>query len=507
MKLHEFTILWSILILSLLLRIHNLTGNPAGFFCDEASIGYNAYTMLTSGKDEFGSLYPVFFRAFGEYKPPFYIYLAVPSIAIFGLNEFAVRLPAVIVGSLTPLALYLLAKLFFKKKTSLLITLTLAISPWHIHLTRIALDGFSLWIIFTILELYYFYKAQKTNNKFIYYLSYIFFAFNFYTYRASWLINLLLRIALLIKHRRNIMSQKSIHLAGIIISLVVLIPFLIHISTPAGWMRTKTTVNIYKRQELVFNLLNNYPKYFSFKYLFLTGDAGYPNQPIKRHSVLGLGQLYLWQAPLILFGIFTLIRSQKKFAKIILVLLLLYPLAGSITNDYTPFATRSFIGVIPFSILTFCWFDSLKKHTHITKRIKLTTLLFNLLIIATISFSLHDFLVKQSRYPQLSSNFWGWQYGARDIITYFKEQEPNYDQFIMEPRFNASSIFFKFYAPDGCKKCLIGGLDKYNPQLKQLFAVSQDTLINIPDNLYEEKSSIYYPNGQIAFKLVELNYK
>ena len=57
-----------ILTLATFLRLYRLKDNPAGFFCDEASIGYNAYSILTTGKDEWGQPWPLFFRAFGEYK-------------------------------------------------------------------------------------------------------------------------------------------------------------------------------------------------------------------------------------------------------------------------------------------------------------------------------------------------------------------------------------------------------------------------------------------------------
>jgi len=59
-----FFILFLILILGFFLRIVNLQNLPHGFFCDEASIGYNAYSLLKTGKDEHGKPWPLFFQAF-----------------------------------------------------------------------------------------------------------------------------------------------------------------------------------------------------------------------------------------------------------------------------------------------------------------------------------------------------------------------------------------------------------------------------------------------------------
>src|SRR5947208_3157824 len=49
--------------------------NPPAFYSDESSIAYNAWTMATNGVDEYGIHHPLFFKAFGEYKNPVYIYL------------------------------------------------------------------------------------------------------------------------------------------------------------------------------------------------------------------------------------------------------------------------------------------------------------------------------------------------------------------------------------------------------------------------------------------------
>ena len=118
-KKAQFLVLFLILILGFFLRVVNLDKVPNGFFCDEASIGYNAYSLLKSGRDEFGKSWPLFFRAFGEYKNPIQIYSTIPFVALFGLNEGSVRLVSAIYGTLTILAVYFLVKelLIIRRKT------------------------------------------------------------------------------------------------------------------------------------------------------------------------------------------------------------------------------------------------------------------------------------------------------------------------------------------------------------------------------------------------------
>src|SRR5437773_2571614 len=105
---NKLFILLGIILLAILLRFYQLGNNPPSIDWDEASTGYNAYSILKTGKDEYGNFLPLSFRSFDDYKPPVYIYLTVPSVAVFGLTEFAVRLPAAIIGVLAVLVIYFL---------------------------------------------------------------------------------------------------------------------------------------------------------------------------------------------------------------------------------------------------------------------------------------------------------------------------------------------------------------------------------------------------------------
>src|SRR3989338_10790344 len=104
-----------ILLLAFVLRFYNLSQNPPGLYWDEVSNGYNAYSVLKTAKDEYGVFLPIVFRSYDDYKPPVYVYSIVPSIAVFGLNEFAVRFPSAIAGVLTVFLSYLISLKLFKK--------------------------------------------------------------------------------------------------------------------------------------------------------------------------------------------------------------------------------------------------------------------------------------------------------------------------------------------------------------------------------------------------------
>src|SRR5438874_1717900 len=104
----EVLILILIVFLASILRFWNLGSVPPSLEWDEAALGYNAYSLLHTGRDEYGTLLPLNLKSFGDYKPAVYAYLDVPFVAIFGLNEFAVRLPSALAGIGLVIVIYFL---------------------------------------------------------------------------------------------------------------------------------------------------------------------------------------------------------------------------------------------------------------------------------------------------------------------------------------------------------------------------------------------------------------
>ena len=143
----SYFLLFGIVLLATILRLNNIHSIPHGLYIDEVSIGHNAYLILQSGKDEYGVNFPLFFQAFGEYKLPVYIYLTSFSMALFGKTEFAVRFMSALFGSGTVLLFYYFLKQLFsldlkafsktiQRYTPFIGAFVLAITPWHIQLSR-----------------------------------------------------------------------------------------------------------------------------------------------------------------------------------------------------------------------------------------------------------------------------------------------------------------------------------------------------------------------------------
>lgn len=137
-----FTSVLFIFFLGVFLRFVKLETINHGFYVDEAAMGYNAYSILKTGKDEYGKLFPFLFRSFGDYKMPVYIYFSVIPIAILDLNPFSVRFISALSGSLTIICIFLLMREIFgmkRKWLPVIGALVFALSPWSVFLAEVLL--------------------------------------------------------------------------------------------------------------------------------------------------------------------------------------------------------------------------------------------------------------------------------------------------------------------------------------------------------------------------------
>lgn len=150
----------AIIAAGVLLRIISLASFPPGLNQDEASAGYEAWALLNYGIDRAGSGWPVLFTAWGSGQNVLYSYLAMPFIALMGLNETALRLPAALLGCGTLPLFYFAAKHAAGKKTALWMLAALSFNPWHITISRWALES-NILPFFLLLGLFLLMRAEE----------------------------------------------------------------------------------------------------------------------------------------------------------------------------------------------------------------------------------------------------------------------------------------------------------------------------------------------------------
>ncbi len=346
-------------------RFYRLGETPSGFYVDEAALGYNAFSILKTGKDEFGKSLPIMFRSFSTFQSPVYTYLTVPFISLFGLTPFSVRLPSALFGFLTIPLLYLLVRKIspekYRHSLALISAILLSVSPWHIAYSRTAYET-NIALFFLILGSLLFFQGLKKPWLFI--LSAISFALSFNSYRAETIIIPVLLLSFYFVYRKEILPGKKQFIAPVLLScliaFVLILPMLLIIRTPGFQART-STLNIfsfdnqvpwgYKRGNIpqlasAKEFLSLYTSYFSPRYMFSLGDAG-PRKPYP-----GLGTFFVWQFPLYLIGLYFLLKEKnlRDLRIFIFVLLIVSPIPAALTRD--PYSTlRSLPMVVPQILL------------------------------------------------------------------------------------------------------------------------------------------------------------
>ena len=223
-----------ILLLAFTLRFYQLGNFPNSIDWDEAALGYNAYSILKTAKDEYGIFLPLQFKSFGDYKPPFYVYSAIPSVAFFDLTEFAVRLPSAFFGFLGVVFVYLLVKQLFpslNKKYHYLILFLLAISPWHIQFSRVAFEantGLTWFILGTLLFM------RISVNRWNLLFSAIAFVISVYSYHSLRLVTPIFVCGLIILFRQEILKRRKVLLLTSLFILISLFPLILLMSQGVG---------------------------------------------------------------------------------------------------------------------------------------------------------------------------------------------------------------------------------------------------------------------------------
>ena len=572
-------ILLLIIILAAILRLYALDKFPAGLNADEAAIGYNAYSLLETGKDEHGASWPLVFRSFDDYKPPLYFYLVLPFVKVMGLNVWAVRLPSAILGIASVYLTYLLTNLLFKHqrfRTSSglqgankrlkdsseplslghLVSLLLALSPWHLHFSRGGWEANSA-TFFVLLGIWAFFKSLKNSKYF--FLSSLSLVASLYAYHSMRVVVPLLVFSLIVIYWSPLTNPvtRSRHQFGkhlvvaFILAFIFIFPLAKQMLSPSGTSRF-SGVSVFSDQgplwealerransnnpnsiqvRLIHNkyltysrrLISNYLSHYSPQFLFVTGDE------IARSKVPGVGQSYLVLAPFYLLGILNLLKINTKGKKLVLFWFLVTPIPAALTFQ-SPHALRSQNMVIPLTIITALGvYEFLKispRRVAVAKRRSLPgwNLLISGLLIISLSYSttryLHQYYV---HYPKELG--FAWQYGFDQVADYIKENGDKYDPIIISNRYDQPYIimaFFLQYPPDKFQQEIkLEPRDKFGFSTVNAFgklrfkeinwqqdSQQKNTLIitteeGVPSNI-KPIHVVNFPNNQPAFKFYSL---
>lgn len=429
-----------ILVASLIIRLLRLDQLPISPNWDEVSHGYNAYSILKTGKDEWGNFLPLIFRAYGDYKLPFYIYLTTIPVAIFGLNTFSIRLISALAGTLTGLFIFLIAKKILEKKPiiPLIVSLIFLFSPFNIFLSRIALEANLFLLLFSVC-LY-----LAINKKLA--LSSLFYGLALFTYNSSRVLlpfYLLLFIFLAIKNKYKL-SQNWYKLIPFLLFTAIALFQTLQQSGQARyqWVSILDSGSINQINELrqhyprfvvnkatyfVFTVVKNYLSHFNPQFLFFTGGSNYQfNIP----NFYLISPLFL---PFFILGLFFIFKNIKNINyQIILFLFLISPIPSSITRD-APHVLRSICFPFLVTLIIGIGISHIKKFSRLVSVIAIAIVLFTQIL----------FWPKYKTYAKEYSS--SWQFGYQQVSDFIKENYSKYDKIIITKKYGEAHEFILFY--------------------------------------------------------------
>jgi len=549
----EVILLVLILFLAAFLRFYELNTLPPSLFIDEVDSGYQAYSIFKTGRDYFGNFMPIHFQSLADWRSPLYLYSTVLTVALFGLNEWGVRLPIAISGFFCVWLIFLITKKIFKnQKLAILAAFIMAVNPWSLHYSRGWFEATMMLALF--LAAFYTFLLGLKKRKFLVF-SALFFGLTPYAYSiAKFFVPFFLFLLILIyKGKLKCFKRKELATPFLILILLWLpmvneIIFgqgntrfnILSIFTdsnsigPALHARFLSTMAVSDRLLLGIHPVSlavifhnqltiwfkifavNYLTSFSPQFLFINGD------PNWRHSIPNIGMFYWLESCSILIGGYWLLAKLKnnKLKRLFFSWLLLAPIPAAITRDGAGHATR-LLFLLPilliFSALGFWQIMSFLKKT--VKR-KVIMLALFLLFFFNFCWYLFDY---RFIYP-IEACSW-WDYGYKEMIAVVDENEDKFDSIIFTILEKEILQFILFYEKIDPAFFQRNGLpDKYRLAefdpgliLKEKFMADQscqDLYVGKKEevkNLIRKKKLpdhlsliqlINYPTGDIAFYLI-----
>jgi 4-amino-4-deoxy-L-arabinose transferase-like glycosyltransferase len=503
---------------------------PPGLSNDEISIAYNAYSLVNTGKDEYGKKYPLTFRSFNDYKAPLYVYLVTPFIRMFGNNEASVRFPSLVLGSMTVFFLGLLIKQLTRNQAlSLWSSFFLAITPWHIYTSRVGYES-NVALFLVVLGAFLFLLAVNRSKWWIF-LSVVVFSLSIYTYHTELLFVPLLLGILLTTNIPWAKKNFRIVLFALVFFLLFIAPYIIIQyggsvpSTRAGTElitkdfrlgeKLRGVNKMFVRVLVVIDFwIGNYLSYFSPDYIFFKGLS-----VTRWYNALQFGLINLIQFPFFLIGLFKIIKFENKWNSTVFAWLVFAPLIPSLTQGELN-SIRNLVSVVPLTII--CAYGTQIFVKFVTNKGIGKNLLVTIIILTCIGNFLlfyHYYLVQ---FPKVLSE--SWSYGFKQIASYLQENGKHYTKIIVDPNYGTTSeklvgvpslfiFYFNRMEPWNFKGQITTDGENITFENYEIRRVDWPKEIIIDDSLYvvgvnnvpltwqpvEKIHSIYLLNGKEAF--------
>lgn len=471
-------ILFVILVLAVFFRSYQIKDIPP-LQVDEVALGYNAYSMLLTGKDESGKKFPLGLTNFNDFRPPLYAYITIPFVKAFGLNSLAIRSPSLIFSLVAIILIYMIAYILSRnQEISLYAAILVAFSFWDIQLTREASEKVVAQAFFLLgsISILLFFKRQLVAFLVLAIISWIL-AINTY-YAPRFIIPLMIPAFFIFFHKAARLFKTKIFIVfvSIFFFILVFVTFFLPGSTnriselsifthPEVKLKLEEQIRedgsngnilltrIVHNKVVAFSLafLKNYSAYFTTDYLFLNG--GFP----WRVRVPETGLLPLIQFPFLLLGLWAIFRKRLGWGLFTVFWLLVVPIPAAFTFDETPNIYRTYSMLPALAIITGVgiWYfrKLLKQHARL---LWMMTFVMGLFFIWNFLYFWHQYFIHYQVHQP-----WYRDYAYKELVSEVNKLEKNYNRVVITRGQGAPYPFFLFYS-------------RYDPQLYQVEGSPKD---------------------------------
>jgi len=479
-NIKNLLVFFVIFTIAIFLRFYDLSNTPVSLTIDEIGNGYNAFSLLKTGKDEWGIKLPPYFRSTGDYDAPVMIYLMVPSVWAFGLSEFSVRFSQALLSLLiTPLIFLISRKYIFRDKSIILsfaATLFYATSQWNIIFSRSGFEAI-VALFFVTLNIYFLFRSIEKKNPLNFYLALVFAYIATIAYSSNKiftpLVNLLFFIinwqSIVEIFKTEISSKKWRFILLSVIFLVLAVVFAKLWIFGPGAVRAKMVfftgdfefkrallekldeagLNILGLPMLIFFWIKRFLEYFSLNFYVIDGlGLTIPGHP-------GSGVLNMALYPLFLIGLISLLipGKNKHFERIKIFLLgwlIIGFLPATLANN-PQHALRTLNSSTPAILiatlgLSFV-FDFLNKKS---RKVALIFLGAFILFFCLDFVRFIDYYTVHYPYELSETRHYGW----KEMAIYARDHHSEYDNVYVDPRFGSEGrtnygvpySYFQFYS-------------------------------------------------------------
>ena len=315
---YKIIIMYCVFVIGFLVRSVSIDKYPKGLNCDEASSGYEAFSILNYGIDRNENSFPVFLEAWGSGQNALYTYIMIPFVKLMGLNIISTRLPMVLISCVSLIVWFKLLKEIKGENFAIIGLCFLAICPWHIMKSRWGLES-NVFPDLTLYAIFYIVKYIKENKCNYLYIASMVLGITGYSYGTSYfflpIFCFLLYIYLLCTKKAKITSI----LISLLIIFIICLPIMLYVvintfdlnQINLGFMTIpKLPVNRYEQQTSLFdgNILYNFIINFknSFEILIKQNDG------CTWNCINGFGIYYIFSLPLLIIGLIEVIKNNEK---------------------------------------------------------------------------------------------------------------------------------------------------------------------------------------------------